>query len=505
MKNKIYKFLTIFFVVVTFTNCSEEELDPLNTKNFELNTFMEGYHAKNFPQESAEKQGNPSVYIDLSSGLKYAFDVSENKNADIMKTLAGVLKEGHNWYEVNNEVITEIDGERYDLYNKVTSSESFGGIYAPLGDALDSVVNQSNDVLFITDYEEYTKTGDKWGAEELTPYLIKPIQSWLENGNSVDFLFDERFTEINKGDTVEKTLYFTVFSFGKEKTMLTAIKKALDTRGIDFKGFSLDLSTFGAQVKGDTSLVPWSNGAGGLFSTQNSKLKAGFEYVSLQPWEVLKEKDYIAKLESPLFFDNLNMDATTSQIYDITSYEVKTYDVTDDYVNYCISTLAQEESISIVKNDKGEDVWDASTSGNKLISAAYVENTNTLKEGFTNIPNEGLNRIEDVFSIDDIYTDRLENTPNDVVLRTNLSGPAEQLPKMVRVDICIGNILEKSKVFERIDQDFTWYSKLSGKDQECVSESLKNIINEPTIEAKVKGQVLYSYYIAENPYFFLSE
>ena len=34
-------------------------------------------------------------------------------------------------------------------------------------------------------------------------------------------------------------------------------------------------------IKGDTSLVPWSNGAGGLFSKQNSKLEVGFEYISL--------------------------------------------------------------------------------------------------------------------------------------------------------------------------------------------------------------------------------
>ena len=248
MKNKIYKFLTIFFVVVVFTNCAEEELDPLNTKNFQLNTYMDGYHAKNFPQVSAEKQGNPSVYIDLSSGLKYAFNSNENNNTDIIEALVGALENGHDWYEVNNKEINLIKGDRYNLFNKVTDTNSFGGIFAPLGDAVDLIVNHTNDALFITDYEEYTYDGKEYGSEEKAPYLSEPFIKWMEDGNSIDFIYSDRFTETENNDA-KKTLYFTVFSYGKEKTMLTEIETALDSRGIIVNKFSLDLSTFSAQVK----------------------------------------------------------------------------------------------------------------------------------------------------------------------------------------------------------------------------------------------------------------
>lgn len=256
--------------------------------------------------------------------------------------------------------------------------------------------------------------------------------------------------------------------------------------------------------KGDTSLVPWSDGAGGLFVKQNSKKESGFEYVSLQPWSVLQ--DYIAKLSSKTFFDNLNMDATTSELYDIQSYELKLYDVTEDYTNYCIATNAAKENIKIVKNDKGEDVWDAATSGNKLISAAYVKNTKELKEGFQNTPNQTLKSLGEVFDLDPVYQDRLKNTPDNVVLRTNLVGSTAKLPKLVRIDICIGKIVPKKDVASDIGKRFSWESKLKESfKQTCVSESLINVITDDEIKEKIEGQVLYSYYIADNTHFFLTE
>lgn len=256
--------------------------------------------------------------------------------------------------------------------------------------------------------------------------------------------------------------------------------------------------------KGDTSLVPWSDGAGGLFVKQNSKKESGFEYVSLQPWSALQ--DYIAKLSSKTFFDNLYMDATTSELYDIQSYELKLYDVTEDYTNYCIATNAAKENIKIVKNDKGEDVWDAATSGNKLISAAYEKNTKELKEGFQNTPNQTLKSLSKVFDLDPVYQDRLKNTPDNVVLRTNLVGSTAKLPKLVRIDICIGKIVPKKGVVSDIEKSFSWESKLKETfKQICVSESLINVINDEDIKEKIEGQVLYSYYIADNTHFFLTE
>ena len=99
------KFLksTIWFILpgLLLFNCGDDPLDPLDTRNFQLNTYMKGYHAKNFPSTESKKEGKPSVYVDLSSGLSWGFkDGSGNK--EIVKQIAGVLKEGHFWYKVQN-------------------------------------------------------------------------------------------------------------------------------------------------------------------------------------------------------------------------------------------------------------------------------------------------------------------------------------------------------------------------------------------------------------------
>lgn len=259
-------------------------------------------------------------------------------------------------------------------------------------------------------------------------------------------------------------------------------------------------------AKGDTSLVPWSNGAGGLFSMQNSKREAGFEYISLQPWQTLTA--YIDKLTEKRFFDNLNIDATTSELYDIKSFKINTYDVTTDYINHCIAENAKKQKINIIKNDKGEAVWDDQTKSNKLISAAYLPNTSNLKEEFKNTVNNDLKSIAGVFDLDKVFDDRLKNTPDDVVLRTDLVGSVAELPKMIRVDICIGEIAPKKTVLKKFKDDFTWTSQLNehrGETQKCVSESLKNLITDVSIKENIENKVLYSYYIADNTNFFLSE
>lgn len=230
-------------------SCGDDSLDPLDPKQFHLNTYLNGYHAKNFPTQKLERFGNPSVYLDLSSGLSWGFK-DGHVNQDIVKQMAGVLEQGHSWYKVQNSNIIPFPDGRYDLYNMVTDPNSFSEIYAPIGETLDSIVASKNDALFVTDFEEYMKTdGSYTNNEQKKPYLMEPIKKWLLDGNSFTIIHGDPYIEKESIRNAEKLIHFAVFNFGTEKLMLSKIKTALDTRGINYKEFSMDLSTFNAQIK----------------------------------------------------------------------------------------------------------------------------------------------------------------------------------------------------------------------------------------------------------------
>ncbi|MDC0643986.1 hypothetical protein OAP32_00250 [Crocinitomicaceae bacterium] len=237
-------------LLISATSCSEEEMDPLDTRNFQLNTYMKGYHAKNFPSVESVKVGNPSVFVDLSSGVKYAFDENENKNSAIIEQIAGVLEEGHDWFEVVDKKITAISKGRYALFNTMTNNNSFGGVYAPIGPTLDKIKTMKNDVLFITDFEEYTpgKDGGYQNEEQMKPYLVEPFKEWMNGNNSITIIYSDRYTE-QENNNAKKRLLFTVFNFGPDKVMLKSIQTALETSGISYESLNLDLSTFSAQIK----------------------------------------------------------------------------------------------------------------------------------------------------------------------------------------------------------------------------------------------------------------
>lgn len=249
--NKLSTYFLCFFLMTIAIGCSEEEMDPLDTRGFQLNTYMKGYHAKNFPSSESVKAGNPSVFVDLSSGVKYAFDDTENKNSAIIEQIAGVLEEGHDWYEVVDKKITAIPKGSYNLFNTMTNSDSFGGIYAPIVNTLEKIKTMKNDVLFITDFEEYQpgeKDGDFRNEELMGPYLMEPFKEWMNDHNSVTIIYSDRYTE-KENNNAQKRLLYTVFNFGPDKVMLKSIKTALEISGISYESIDLDLSTFSAQIK----------------------------------------------------------------------------------------------------------------------------------------------------------------------------------------------------------------------------------------------------------------
>lgn len=253
----------------------------------------------------------------------------------------------------------------------------------------------------------------------------------------------------------------------------------------------------------ETSVIPLKDGCGGLSFAENSKKENKFEYTSLMSWADLNQ--FLNEHQGSQFFDELTMDATKNPMFKINSFEIKTYDVSEDYYNYCISVKANQSEIGFTKNDAGETVWDGDTKENPYISYLYQENTKDLKPNINLGPTKTLNEISGVFDLDKIFDDRLKNTPENVALRTKLIGTVSELPKMVRVDICVGEVERKINDSELRDK-FAWQSIIGGaQTNKCISESFNNVLDSKKLKDKIRGKVLYSYYLADNAEYFNME
>jgi len=495
--NRLFTVLP-FLVLLLLASCSEKELDPLDTRNFELKKYMNKYHKKNLSHDVYEKSGKPSVYIDLSDGLIFAYEKSENLS--MIKYITQKLNGNEfDWYKLANGKEQAFEGDPYNIYNTVTNLSSYNEIMAPIKGTIEKIVEKKNDALFITDFEEYTKEGQ----EQFQSYAHDAFRKWILNGNRIDFFFLDRYTEKNNGKTTEKSLYFTVFSYGNDYKLLNNVIAALKGRGLNEKRFTLDLSSISATAKSkETSLVPWADGKGGIFFADNSKKESGYEYVSLRDWKNVG-KQMESWMKNPkndaTFFNKLFVDVTKSDLFSIKDFDVKVYDVTEDYQNFCIGEIANTYSskIKIVKNDKKEDVWDASSSKNTVISKAFKTNTKELKDEYKAIRKTDMKAIEKIFSLNtDIYKAHMKNAPKEVELRTEYNGSASDKVKLLRVDICVKNVGEK---LDDLENYFRWKSIIkSGGNNICLSEAIRNVIQHKDVESLMNGKILYTYYIAVN-------
>jgi len=493
--------------VVLLSGCKDDNgpfaaFDPYDSS---LNKRVEAYQDITFPNPAVTKKGNPSLYIDFSSGIFQAFK-NNPANSNLIKAVYGNLSGDLNVFMLNNDAIQPLENANKDVVGRmVVEPKSYHGIYAPIKDAVTKIVNQNNDALLVTDFEEYFPASS--GRAEITdiPYLKESFIKWLAKGNRIRF-YVSSYTE--KG--IDKHLYFTVFNCGNsaENGMLKKVSATLGTLPhYDLANPALELSQhyradqiggifYDEKAKGDKAKNLLDiNKSAYLNGLENNK---NFEfYQSNLDWATINElrQSYQEQEMFNDFFRRLFIDVSNEDAYSNTQLDVKVYDVSEDFEHFSQCNEALNHKPKLEKGNNGEDKFSEKETDN--IALSCYETNGKLKEEWIYKSQPAAN-LSDVFTLNKVLFGNTKNTDSKKVelgvsfdpkfSNKNISNPQG----LMRVDIVINSATANTSN-PKLDW-FKWQSTTKKASQNvALYESIKNTL----IDTKVKpaAKVIYSYYI----------
>ena len=479
-------------------NHTDSVKDPFagfNPYDQELGKRIEAY--QNTITASINKSGNPAIYIDFSSGINKAFNEPTIKNmmTDCFNT---VLAEQFEVYKLGSNKITALNvANTTELGQHVSDPKQYADIWAPIQVAVDKIVNGNNDALLITDFEEWQNNMEVTN----TAFLKIPFSKWLSKGNSIHF-----FIADYKEGTVNKHLYFTVFSYGNPtaSSMISKLAAKLSPSTTRF-----DLSDQSYQLRTDYP----SEKSGGIFydekgSSEKAKnildlkdgyingLKKGnhFEYYPLGlDWENIDQlrTTYQSQNQFNDFFRKLFIDLSNEDSYTYGDFDVKVSDVTTDFESFAKAEEAKKHKPKLTKGSNGEAKL-ADNETDPIASTCYHAN-GKLKEEWMYKPQAG-NPLNEVFTLNkELFKNAKATSSKNVELGVafdpkfslkNIQNPEA----LIKVDIIIPTAtpnLSETKLSK-----FQW---INAKQQAniALSESIKNTLQE----LKPSNKIVYSYYI----------
>jgi|GEM_PF-1994009 len=287
------------------------------------------------------------VYIDYSDGMYTAI----NKCFDFFETVLTILdRNSSTFFRVGKGDFSKIDGDIFDVSNPYNprKKENFAETHSNLDGAVDEIINHSQtQSIFITDFELVKDNSgklpvgddDNESAIDFSPWAVKPFESWLKEGNSID-VFAKSFDRSTPRGVQTQYLYFIIFT---PKALLGLNTKQSILTRMEEEGFmnqgesNIKWMGFG---KGKQELTPAYKEEeleqGGLHIDlspydyfDRSEKKYEFYQISMEEVQkVPRVSDAKANLIGELLFHN-----TYSNFTDV-SLEVKCEDITDEFIAY---------------------------------------------------------------------------------------------------------------------------------------------------------------------------
>lgn len=152
-------------------------------------------------QETTLLREGASVYADMSNGMLSAYSSPQSQAVlqSVINKLAG--SDAIKFYGLANQKISPLTLSHTQLYNYMLSSGSYTNEQAPIELTLQTIVNNQQPALLMTDFEEY-----KGGVIERAAYAKKYFIEWLAKGFNITF-YKWAFTEGGKA----KYLFLAVF------------------------------------------------------------------------------------------------------------------------------------------------------------------------------------------------------------------------------------------------------------------------------------------------------
>lgn len=516
--NYLFKLLVIIIVSALIISCGNNHSDPFDEIGFnafdrDLGSRIERYHQATLSNIQPERTGSSHVYIDFSNGLHQAY-IGNSNNTALTQWITQALSAEPNieWFKLANSVIEPMDFDPKTLYNKIVEPKSYStDIMAPIEKSIYELTQRHNDGLLITDFEEFELDKfTKKGKEQFQNFAKKYFEDWLKKGNSITFFITDFTEKAKDGRMVDKHLYYIVFTYGKQSnnSMLTKIEYAL--KGRSFLPVRFDLSNSSYKLSTDYK----SDQTGGVFYDlkasedkkrnvldfkkelylQKINLGNPFEFCEFGlDWLTIEELK--ESYQFNYLFKGLLINLEYEDVYSIEDIEVKTYDVTSDFIQFAKGEEVLKHHPTLIKDENGDNQF--ALEGNNQVAISCYDKDGKLKENWK-YNYKVTTPLTNLFVLNTkLFNNTRTTKKSQVELEVNFDEKfkVKNIPNpsgLMRVDLVITKVnpnLSNPKL-----NLFKWNSTTrKGDINEALYESIRNTIGSSAVVPKDK--IIYTYYI----------
>ncbi len=481
----------------TRTTCPEELAD------FDAKAIY-SFHKNYFPENKEKVNSNFSIYLDYSSGMKIAFEKKEN--TDFYFLFINSLKISEpNFYAVESDSVKKIESStKSELYKRIKDIKSYNKINAPLDLAIQQIVAQNTESVFITD-------GELWKNEERDdPWAREEFGKWLKKGNTIE-IYATDFTEKGK----EKHVFYMFFIPKKivnSKNNVASefqfyLDKSLESKNLKYTKFSFSNSGYNLVQEYSNSSAGVNENAEFAPETYINALEtSNFEYIELfLPWRDMHEyigKAYNEKTGKEIkggeaLLSKLFLEINNLAFYKIEEIGIKVYDINSDFLKFCDckrcamgakprfeldangNKLLDEENLPVIKSYGEEGCYD---DNGKLIKDTVFKATKNLKE------------IKNLLFLDeDAFKNNLEHEGRgEIMIKLFPELPEEFLNvecgNFHRIDVYLKKV--STQVSNPNLEKFIWDGIQLQKNR-SIYNSIIGAIND----ANPEGTVIYTFYL----------
>lgn len=500
MNTIIYKTLIAgCFLLTSCSGCrNETPFDPKEIEVYgkDLPNTLTAYNKIKAGLDEQGEANTPALYIDFSAGMFTAFGTPLIKDLMAQCFNAALVQNVEVYRLAQGQVAPLQVNNSTQLGQMVSDPKQYLDRRAPIQAAVEKIVSSGKDALLVTDFEEWQDNAEVG----TTAYLKIPFSKWLSTGNSVSF-----FIADYKEGTVNKHIYFTVFTYGKAHghSMINKLRPKLSALPAKF-----DLATDTYTLSTDYT----GSNAGGIFRDPSGKSDREQNLLDLQPtylngltlnqpfefyplgvsWSTIAElhKDYAQENQFNDLFKKLYIDLQNTDSYIYGGFEIKTYDVTGDFERFAQSLQVKKHKPKINKGSNGENK--ISDQKDRIAQACYNQD-GSLKSAYVYKPQD-TPLINDVFNLNkDLFKNTLQTykTKAEVGISFSPQFAASKIPKqdgLVKITLNAAQVSVNTA--NPVLEKFKWLSK-NGTPNVSLYESIKSTLDE----VKPANKVIYAYYI----------
>lgn len=184
-----------------------------------------------YVKDITEPKGQDTIeaYFDFSDGMNWAYqnDTTKNILKDIVNKVSN--ENGAKIYSMANNQITLLPERTTTLFNTIMSPTSYSMRYAPIEKTLARIIEQGNEALMVTDFEEYTTDG----RIQKAAFASKYFEEWLSRGYDIKFFITD-YCEGNKA----KHLYYILFN-ADNHSLQKKVEEAIKSQPKNYREFLL--------------------------------------------------------------------------------------------------------------------------------------------------------------------------------------------------------------------------------------------------------------------------